>query len=54
MKKYEIVFIGREVNAIGITYRIQTIVEAENTDEAKLKLYDNYEHISISSINEIN
>ena len=42
---YSVEFIGRKKNAIGITYPIQTYVEAENKEEANLKLYDNFDHI---------
>lgn len=46
MKRYTASFTGRKVGAIGITYYIQDWVEAENEEQAKLKLYDKYEHIT--------
>jgi len=52
MKTYKITFHGREVGAIGIFYQITATVQAENEEGAKLKLYDNYEHISVLTIKE--
>ncbi len=48
MSTYHFDFIGREVNAIGITYPISAAVRAENYDAAVLKLYDKFEHIRIT------
>lgn len=45
MKKYKFSFIGRQVGAIGIFYKITATVEAENIEAAKLRLYDKYDHI---------
>jgi hypothetical protein len=44
-RKYKANFEGRERGAIGIFYPISTTTEGYNEDEAKLKLYDNFEHI---------
>ena len=44
--KYNCTFIGRKINAIGITYEINDTVEADSIGQARIKLYDNYEHIS--------
>jgi hypothetical protein len=46
MKNYRASFTGRKVGAIGITYFIIDYVEAENEEQARLKLYDRYEHIT--------
>lgn len=53
MKKYQANFTGREVGAIGIFYDIKHVVEANNQEEAKLKLYDYYEHINNLSLTEL-
>ena len=50
MNKYKITFIGRTKNAIGITYQITKIVEADNEVEAALKLYETHEHIRLQKI----
>ena len=46
MKTYRAKFTGREVNAIGIFYHINTTVQGNDEKEAELNLYDKYEHIS--------
>ena len=46
MKKYQAIFIGRKIHAIGICYLIIDTVYAENRKSARLKLYEKYEHIS--------
>lgn len=53
MKKYKATFTGREVNAIGIFYKIETITEGNTEDEARLKLYEKYEHIQELKLIEI-
>lgn len=50
MKKYKVSFTGRQKNAIGIFYKINTTIEmpeGSTKKEINLKLYDNYEHISM-------
>lgn len=47
MYKYKITFIGRPNGAIGITYQITKIVEADDEVKAALKLYETHEHIMI-------
>jgi len=37
-------FNGRKLHAEGIRYEIETIVEGKTTDEAKMKVYEQYEH----------
>lgn len=39
-------FIGRNVGAIGTFYRINTTVEASSSEEARLRLYDRFEHLT--------
>lgn len=43
--RYRAKFVGRKLGTIGITYLIEDIVEADNEEAARLKLYDTYEHI---------
>ena len=54
MKTYKTSFNGRQAGALGITYRIETTVKAEDADKAALKLYDKYEHINHLNIKEVN
>lgn len=44
--KYIATFTGREKNAIGLFYQITASVEANNPEEANLRLYYKYDHIS--------
>ena len=50
MKTFTIQFSGRKAGAIGIFGNFEETVEANNKDEAILKLYDVYEHITILKI----
>lgn len=45
MKTYKATFTGREVNAIGIFYPITTTVQGANEEQARINLYDRYDHI---------
>jgi hypothetical protein len=45
LNTYYIIFTGREVGALGITYPIHKIIKAETENEAVLELYNNYEMI---------
>jgi hypothetical protein len=47
MKTYKLRFLGRNKGAIGTIYKITTEVEANSLDGAVLKLYDQFEHISL-------
>lgn len=47
MKTFNISFIGRYKNALGIRERFTEKVKAPSYDDAVLKLYDKYEHISV-------
>lgn len=38
-------FCGKTKEAIGISYWIETSIEANNNEEARLKLYGHYENI---------
>lgn len=53
MKKFQIIFTGRVNGAIGITNQIVELVKAENENDAIIKLYDSYEHITVKYISEI-
>ena len=46
MITYTISFTGRKANAIGTTYPITAKVTAESLHEARLKLYEQYEHLT--------
>ena len=46
MNTYILSFTGRKNGSIGVVYRIREIIEAKSLEEAKIKLYDHYEHIS--------
>jgi len=39
-------FVGRQRGAIGITYTQTATTQAEQEADARLKLYDHYEHIT--------
>ena len=53
MNTYKIVFYGRLNGAIGICYSITETVQADTEEEARLKLYDKYEHILIESCSKL-
>jgi len=44
--KFRAKFVGRKRCAIGKVYRFSVVVEAKDEETARLKLYDDYEHIS--------
>lgn len=46
MKHYTFSFIGCEKGEIGAHYKIKATTIAENEEDAKLKLYDKYDHIT--------
>ena len=46
MKDYLARFFGRTNGAIGIRYNIETHVSGKNKEDARIKLYDRFEHIS--------
>jgi len=46
MTTYLANFIGRENGAIGVTYEITERVKADDIEQARLALYEKYEHIS--------
>lgn len=41
--RFTLTFYGRVKGAIGINYTITTVVEADDCEDAKLKLYDTHE-----------
>jgi len=53
MNKYLVKFKGRKLNAIGKFYNISETIEASNETNLKVKIYDNYEHITNLTIKEI-
>lgn len=50
---YKVKFIGRHVGAIGAFAKISTTIKAETEEQARLKLYDEYEHIQQLEISEV-
>ncbi len=48
--KYVIEFNAKRVGAIGRSCRFSVLVEAPDPDTARMKLYEDYEHISIDKI----
>lgn len=42
---YQATFTGRTVGAIGVFYPITTTVDGDNEDDARLRLYDRFDHI---------
>lgn len=53
MKTYKATFVGRRVLAIGITHRVETEVNGIDPEDARLNLYDRYEHISNLELTEV-
>ena len=51
MKKFKLSFTGREISAIGKTYRIHATIEAETQQAAILKLYEKYDHVTNLTVN---
>lgn len=43
--KYQAKFTGRKLHASGVLYKIEDTVEAENEEQARLRLYDRYQDI---------
>jgi len=51
MKPFKFIFLGVKNGAIGKRSRFTVTTEAENFEDAKLKLYDTHEHITILKVN---
>ena len=51
MKNFKLHFLARKNTSIGKRLKFTETIEAENIDNAKLKLYDNYEHIHVLKVN---
>lgn len=51
MKKYKFKILAVKKGSIGKRFKFTVTTEAENFEDAKLKLYDTHEHIQIFSIN---
>ena len=54
MKKYRAKFTGRELNAIGIFYEIDTVVLGKDEEDANINLHDRFEHIMHLELEAIN
>lgn len=52
MKKYKFYFTGVKNGSIGKKQNFTVITKAENFEDAKLKLYDSHEHITILKVND--
>jgi ribosomal protein L20A (L18A) len=52
MKNYKFKFLGVVIGSIGKQQKFTKTIQAENIQEAKLKLYDTHEHIFILSVND--
>ncbi len=46
MKKFRCSFVGRLIGSQGVCYQIICFIEAETIEQANLKLYNTYEHIT--------
>jgi hypothetical protein len=53
LRKFQVTFCGRKLNAIGRFENYTIVVSAKNEEKARLKLYDNYDHIQILKVKEI-
>lgn len=53
MKTFLVRFYGRTIGAIGITYLIQVVIDADDCQAARLALYDLYEHIHVVTCEEV-
>lgn len=51
MKKYTFSFLGVKNRSYGKRSKFRVTTEAENFEDAKLKLYDTHEHITITKVN---
>lgn len=51
MKTYKFNFLGVLNGSIGKRVKFTKVIEADNFDDAKLKLYDTHEHITILKVN---
>lgn len=52
MKTYIVSGHGRAVGAIGIFHSFTCLVKAESVEDAKVRVYDQYEHISGMRVSE--
>lgn len=52
-KAYLATFKGRQVGAIGIFHDIRDVTFGDNEEEARLSLYDRFEHISGLTLKEV-
>ena len=47
--RFHVYFTGKHVNALGVPEKFEVNVFAESCDDMLLKLYQDYEHITIHS-----
>ena len=53
MKYFKASFSGRQNGAIGIYYHIDTIVNGTDQEQARINLYDRFEHIHLLDLVDI-
>ena len=53
MKKYAVAFNARRKGALGVSTYYTRIVEAMTEPAARLKLYEEFEHITFHSVREL-
>jgi len=53
MKTYDVKFLAKKIGSIGKRVSFSELIDAKNPEQAKLKLYDRHEHITIRSITEV-
>ena len=53
MKTYSAIFYGKARGAIGIFVRYNTVVQGTDPENAKLNLYERYDHIHRLTLEEI-
>jgi hypothetical protein len=46
LRRFQIKFYGKKNGALGLSFLVEKIVEAENEKLARMKAYDTHEHIS--------
>lgn len=47
MNNFKITFVGQPVGALGILQTFTRVVRAADAESARLKLYDNFQHITV-------
>ena len=53
MKTYSATFYGKQKGAIGVFLTYTTVVQGENETQARINLYNRYDHIMSLTLTEI-